>query len=60
MKTNYDVTIIGAGPAGLMAAIIAAREGLRVLLVERKSGISRVQRSAAPPLLWSPTRMASQ
>ena len=54
MKTNYDVTIIGAGPAGLMAAITAAREGLRVLLVERKSGISRVQRSCCSSLIMEP------
>jgi len=54
MKTNYDVTIIGAGPAGLMAAITAAREGLKVLLVERKSGISRVQRSCCSSLIMEP------
>lgn len=30
----YDTIIIGAGPAGLTAGIYAAREGLRVLLIE--------------------------
>jgi digeranylgeranylglycerophospholipid reductase len=54
MKTAYDVTIIGAGPAGLMAAITAARDGLNVLLVERKSGISRVQRSCCSSLIMEP------
>lgn len=34
----YDVTVIGAGPAGLVAATQAARAGARVLLVE-KSGL---------------------
>ena len=31
----YDVIIIGAGPAGLTAAVYAASEGLRTLVVER-------------------------
>lgn len=34
---NYDVVIIGAGPAGLAAAVYGASEGLSVLLVERKA-----------------------
>jgi thioredoxin reductase (NADPH) len=32
-----DVTIIGAGPAGLSAAVYAASEGLKVLLLESNS-----------------------
>lgn len=32
---NVDVLVIGGGPAGLMAAITAAREGAQVLLLEK-------------------------
>ncbi len=32
---EYDVSIYGAGPAGLSAAVYAASEGLRTVLVER-------------------------
>jgi thioredoxin reductase (NADPH) len=31
----YDVAIVGAGPAGLAAAVYGASEGLRTLLIER-------------------------
>lgn len=34
-QTFYDLIIIGGGPAGLTAAIYAAREGAETLLVER-------------------------
>ena len=32
--TTFDLTVVGAGPAGLAAAVLAASEGLRVLVVE--------------------------
>lgn len=32
---NYDVIVIGGGPAGTVAAIAAARNGAKVLLIER-------------------------
>ncbi len=33
----YDVTIIGAGPAGLAASVYGASEGLSTLLIERRA-----------------------
>ena len=35
MQTNYDLIIVGAGPAGIAAAISASRCGADTLLVER-------------------------
>ena len=32
---EYDVVVLGGGPAGILAAASAARNGARVLLVER-------------------------
>jgi thioredoxin reductase (NADPH) len=34
---EYDVVIVGAGPAGLAAAVYGASEGLRVLVIEREA-----------------------
>jgi thioredoxin reductase (NADPH) len=34
---EYDVVIVGAGPAGLAAAVYGASEGLRTIVVERES-----------------------
>jgi thioredoxin reductase (NADPH) len=32
---EYDLSIYGAGPAGLSAAVYAASEGLRAVIIER-------------------------
>jgi thioredoxin reductase (NADPH) len=34
-QTTYDVAIVGAGPAGLAAAVYAASEGLTTILLDR-------------------------
>ena len=40
MKT-FDIAIIGAGPAGIMAAITAAKQGRKVILLEKNEIIGR-------------------
>lgn len=35
LKKSYDVLVAGAGPAGICAAVAAARQGAKVALVER-------------------------
>jgi thioredoxin reductase (NADPH) len=36
-KPFYDLAIIGAGPAGLAAAVYGASEGLRTIMIEREA-----------------------
>ena len=35
VQGTYDVVVAGSGPAGICAAVAAAREGAKVALVER-------------------------
>ncbi len=35
MSDNYDIVIIGGGPAGMTAAMYAARAGMRTLIIEK-------------------------
>ena len=37
---NYDLIVVGSGAAGIIAAIVAAREGKKVLLLEKLSKIA--------------------
>ncbi len=43
----YDLCIVGAGPAGLAAAVYAASEGLRTVVVEREAPGGQAGQSAA-------------
>ena len=40
----YDLIVVGAGPGGLMAARTAARDGLKVVLLEKRKNITSVRR----------------
>lgn len=44
MKNAYDLIVIGAGPAGLTAAKVAAENGLSVALLERKDSVHEILR----------------
>ena len=34
---DFDIVVVGAGPAGLAAAVYASSEGLSTLVIERES-----------------------
>ena len=44
MAKKYDLIVVGAGPAGLMAAKTAGENGLNVALLERKTCVTKLFR----------------
>jgi digeranylgeranylglycerophospholipid reductase len=46
LRSEYDVVVVGAGPGGSMAAWSAARDGARVLLLEKRQEIGSAVRCA--------------
>jgi 2-polyprenyl-6-methoxyphenol hydroxylase-like FAD-dependent oxidoreductase len=54
LTDEVPVVIAGAGPAGLVAAITLARNGIGSLLVERNPGLSPLPRATAAATLDTP------
>ena len=54
MSKIYDVIVIGAGPGGLMAAQTAAKGGLDVILIERKTNVTSIGRTCVAGLITEP------
>jgi thioredoxin reductase (NADPH) len=55
----YDLIIVGAGPAGLEAAVYGASEGLRTLLIEREApGGQAGMSSKIENYLWFPAGLS--
>ena len=51
-KLNADILVLGGGPGGLSAAAAAAREGAKVILVERMGFLGGGLASGLPLLAY--------
>jgi heterodisulfide reductase subunit A-like polyferredoxin len=54
----YDLAIIGAGPAGLAAAVYGASEGLRTVMIEREA--SGQAGTVMDQAIWLPKGITDQ
>lgn len=61
MEDEYDLIVLGAGAAGMTAALVAAIEGLRPLVVEKTAQVGGTS-ARSSGTLWIPTdaRAANQ
>ncbi len=50
MAKKYDVIVVGGGPSGIPAAVAAARNGMKTLLVERGAALGGLMISGLPVL----------
>lgn len=48
---HCDVAVVGAGPAGLMAAQTAAQLGLKTVLLEKRADVARLRRACCEQLI---------
>ncbi|MFY9300534.1 MAG: NAD(P)/FAD-dependent oxidoreductase [Candidatus Nitrosotenuis sp.] len=46
MASEYDITVVGAGPAGSSAAFSAAKAGMRVALLEKEESVAQTVRTS--------------
>ena len=53
LNSEYDVIVIGGGPAGCTAAISAAREGAKTLLIEATGMLGGMGTAGMVPA-WCP------
>ncbi len=60
MSDSYDIGICGAGPAGMIAALFAARRGARVLLVDAAPVVGGTGNMSAGTLAGGRTRRQAE
>lgn len=53
LATDYDLVVLGAGAAGMTAALVGATEGRRVLLIEKTAQVGGTS-SRSAGTLWIP------